>query len=106
MQSHLGTLHMVQPRVGKHQSSVPIWKRSLHAGPAAALAVQPLNHIVGADACPVFAGKVAVGRCLFNAVLDLLGLSSVSSLTVRQQNSFRLLAGGLLAPLHCPKPVP
>ena len=43
-----------------------------HAGSAADLTIQPLDHIVGADACPVLAGEVAVGQRLLNAVLDLL----------------------------------
>lgn len=44
-----------------------------HADPAADLPAQSLNHIAGADACPVFAGKVAVSQCLINAILDFLG---------------------------------
>ena len=35
--------------------------------------LHPLDYIVGADARPVLAGKVAVGQRLLDAVLDLLG---------------------------------
>ena len=34
--------------------------------------VQPLNGIVDVDACPVFAGEVAAGKRLLNALLRLL----------------------------------
>ena len=64
---------MTQPRADKHQGGVPIGERLDHASSSANLAVQPLEHIIGADARPVLAGKVAVGRHLLNAVLDLLG---------------------------------
>ena len=33
--------------------------------------VQPLNGIVDVDACPVFAGEVAAGKRLLNALLRL-----------------------------------
>ena len=56
-----------------HQGGVPVRECPHHAGSAADLAVQPLDHVVGTDACPVLAGEVAVGQRLLNAVLDLLG---------------------------------
>ena len=69
----LGARHMAQPRADQHQGGVAVRERSHHAGSAADLTVQPLNHVVGADTRPMLAGKIAVGQRLFNAVLDLLG---------------------------------
>ena len=60
---------MAQPRTDQHQSRVAIGKCPHHASPAADLTVQPLDHVVGADAGPVFAGKIAVGQRFLNAVL-------------------------------------
>ena len=65
----LGACHMAQPRTDQHQSRVAIGKCPHHASPAADLTVQPLDHVVGADAGPVFAGKIAVGQRFLNAVL-------------------------------------
>ena len=69
----LGSCHVAQPRADQHQGRISIRERPHHAGSAADLTVQPLDHVVGADARPVFAGKVTIGQCLLNAVLDLLG---------------------------------
>ena len=55
-----GARHMAQSRTDQHQGGVSIRERPHHASPAADLTVQPLNHIVGADTRPVFAGKVTV----------------------------------------------
>ena len=57
----LGTCHMAQPRADQHQGGVAVRERSHHAGSAADLTVQPLDHVVGADARPMLAGKIAVG---------------------------------------------
>ena len=69
----LGARHMAEPRADQHQGGVAVRERSHHAGSAADLPVQPLDHVVGADTRPMLAGKIAVGQRLFNAVLDLLG---------------------------------
>ena len=37
------------------------------------LTIQLLNHVVGMDASPMLAGKIAVDQSFLNAVLDLLG---------------------------------
>ena len=37
------------------------------------LTVQPLDHVICADARPVLDGEVTVGQRLLNAILDLLG---------------------------------
>ena len=69
----LGARHMAKPCADQHQGGVAIGECPHHAGAAADLPVQPLDHVVGADARPVFAGKIAVGQRLLNAVLDLFG---------------------------------
>ena len=56
----LSTCHMAQPRADQHQGRVAIGECPHHAGPAADFPVQPLDHVVGADARPVLAGKIAV----------------------------------------------
>ena len=65
--------------------------------PAADLTVQPLDHIVGADARPVFAGKIAVGQSFLNAVLDLFGGFLQLHGAQLGNHGFRLLAGRLFA---------
>ena len=56
----LGACHMAQPRADQHQGGVAIRERPHHAGAPADLTVQPLDHVVGADARLVFTGKVTV----------------------------------------------
>ena len=56
----LGARHMAEPGADQHQGRVAIGERPHHAGSAADLTVQPLDHVVGTDAGPVFAGKIAV----------------------------------------------
>ena len=69
----LGARHVAQPRADQHQGGVAIRERPYHPRPSADLTVQPLDHVVGADARPMLAGKVTIGQRLLNAVLDLLG---------------------------------
>ena len=69
----LGARHMAEPGADQHQGGVAIGERPHHTGASADLTVQPLDHIVGADARPMLAGEVTVGQRLLNAVLDLLG---------------------------------
>ena len=69
----LGARHMAKPGADQYQSGVAVRERSHHAGSAADLTVQPFDHVVGADARPMLAGKIAVGQSFLNAVLDLLG---------------------------------
>ena len=70
--------YMAKPGADQHQSRVAVRERSHHAGSAADLPVQPLDHVVGADARPVLAGKIVVGQRLLNAVLDLCKFRAVS----------------------------
>lgn len=69
----LGAGHMVQPGTDQHADEVAIREAVHYAGMAADLPVELLNDIVGANASPVFAGKIAVGKRLLNALLHLLG---------------------------------
>ena len=69
----LGTCHMAQSGADQHESGITVRETADHTGAAADLPVQPFNDIVGADTGLVFAGKIAVGQCFFNAVLHLLG---------------------------------
>ena len=69
----LGAHHMAEPGADQHQGGVAVRERPYHSRPSADLTVQPLDRVVGTDARPVFAGKIAVGQRLLNAVLDLLG---------------------------------
>ena len=54
--------HMAKPGTDQYQSRVAVRERSHHAGSAADLTVQPLDHVVGTDARPMLAGKIAVGQ--------------------------------------------
>ena len=96
----LGARHMAKAGADQHQGRVPIRERPYHAGPAADLAVQPLNHVVGADASPVLAGKIAVSQRLLDAVFDLLGSFLQLHRSQLSNNGFRLLTGCLLALLR------
>lgn len=93
----LGARHMAEPGADQHQGGVAIGERPHHAGSAADLTVQPLNHVVGADARPVLAGKVTIGQCLLDAVLDLLGGLLQLHGARLGDHGFRLLAGRLFA---------
>ena len=68
----LGTRHVAEPGTDQHQGRVAIGECPHHAGAPADLTVQPLDHVISADAGPMFVGKVTIGQCLLNAVLDLL----------------------------------
>ncbi len=59
---------MAQPGTDKHEGGIAIWETAHHSGAAADLPVEPFYDIIGTDARPVFAGKIAVGKRLFDAV--------------------------------------
>ena len=58
----LGACRVAKPGADQHQGRVPVRERPQHAGAAADFTVQPLDRVVGTDARPVFAGKIAVGQ--------------------------------------------
>ena len=64
----LGARHVAEPRADQYQGGISIRERPHHPRPPADLPVQPLDHVVGTDARPVFAGKIAVGQRLLNAM--------------------------------------
>ena len=68
----LGARHMAQPRADQHQGGVPVRERPHHARPSADIPVQPFDHVVGADARPVLAGKSTIGQRFLDAALDPL----------------------------------
>ena len=93
----LGARHVAKPRADQHQGGVAIGECPYHSRPSADLTVQPLDHVVGADARPVLAGKIAVGQRFLNAVLDLLGGLLQLHGAQLGDHGFRLLAGRLFA---------
>ena len=93
----LGARHMAQPCADQHQGGVAIGECPHHTGAPTDLTVQPLDHVVGADARPVFTRKIAVGQGLLNAVLDLLGSLLQFHGAQLGNHGFRFLAGRLFA---------
>ena len=65
----LGARRVAKSGADQHQGRVPVRERPQHARPPTDLSVQPLDHVVGTDARPVLAGKIAVGQRFLNAVL-------------------------------------
>ena len=61
----LGAGHMAQPCTDQHKGRVAVRETAHHTGAAADLPVQAFNNIVGADASPVLAGKVTIGKLFF-----------------------------------------
>ncbi len=100
----LGTGYMAQPGTDHHKGRVTVRKTAHHTSAAADLPVQPLNDIVGADASPVLAGKVAVGKSLFDPILHLL--SGLFQLHGAQffHHSLSLFSGSSFALLRMDRP--
>ena len=88
---------MAQAGTDQHEGGVTIRETTHHTGAAADLPVEPLNDIVGADASPVFAGKIAVGKSLLNAILYLPGSLLQFHCPQLFHDNFGLLAGSFLA---------
>ena len=93
----LGTGHMAKPGADQHQCRVSVRETAHYPGAAANLPVEPLNDIVGPDTSPVFAGKVAVGKSLLNAILHLLSGFFQLHTTQLFHYSFGFLPGSFLA---------
>ena len=51
----LGARHMAEPGADQHQGGVAVRECPHHAGAPTDLTVQPLDHVVGADARPAYA---------------------------------------------------
>ena len=67
--SPTGARRVAKSGADQHQGGVAVRERPHHARPPTDLSVQPLDHVVGTDARPVLAGKIAVGQRFLNAVL-------------------------------------
>ena len=70
---HRMSSHMAQLGTDQHKGRITVCDASDHAGSESDFPVQPFNHIIGADASPVFTGKIAVVRRFLNAILRLFG---------------------------------
>ena len=93
----LGTCHVAKSDADQHQGGVAIGECPHHAGAPTDLTVQPLDHVVGADAGPMLAGKVTIGQRLLDAVLDFLGGLLQLHRFQLGHNGSCFLAGGFLA---------
>ena len=93
----LGASHMAEPGTDQHKCRVAVRETAHHPCPTADLTVQPLDHVVGADAGPMLAGKIAVGQRFLDAILDLLGSLLLLHGTEFFRHSFCLLTGRLFA---------
>ena len=60
--AQLGARRVAKSGADQHQGGVPVRECPHHTGAAADLTVQPLDHVVGTDAGPMLAGKIAVGQ--------------------------------------------
>lgn len=95
----LGARHMAQPGADQYQGGVAIGECPHHTGASADLTVQPLDHVVSADAGPMLAGKIAVGQRFLDTVLDLLGSLLQFHGTQSGNDRFSLVAGRLFCSL-------
>ena len=93
----LGARYMAKAGTDQHQGGVAVRECPHHAGPATDLTVQPLDHVVGADARPVLTGEIAVGQRFLDAILDLLGGLLQLHGAQLGNDGLRLLAGRLFA---------
>ena len=96
----LGARHVASPRADQHQGGVSVRERPHHPRPSADLTVQPLNHVVGANAGPMLTGKITIGQCLLDAVLDLFSSLLQLHSTQLGGHGLRFLSGCLFALLR------
>lgn len=89
--------HMAEPSADQHQGGSAVRERSHHAGSAADLTVQPLDHVVGADGGSDARWEIAVDQSFLNAVLDLLGSLFQFHGAKSGNDRFSLVAGRLFA---------
>ena len=71
----LGASYMAQPGTDQYKGRIAVRETAHYTSAAAELPVQPLNHIVGSDASPVFAGEITVEQSFLNTVLNFLAAS-------------------------------
>ena len=65
----LGTGYMAQPGTDQHEGGVAVRETAHYTSAAADLPVQPFNDVIGTDASPVFAGKIAVSLSFHGTTL-------------------------------------
>ena len=57
---HWVPAHISQPDTDQYRNRIAVQEATYHTGAVADLLVEPLNHIIGTDADPVFIGKITV----------------------------------------------
>ena len=85
------------PDTDQHKGGIVVRKTPHCTCTATYLPFQPFNDIVSADTSPVFAGKIAIGKRLLNAVFHLLSRLFQLHSTQFFYHRFGLLTGGFLA---------
>src|SRR5699024_5658224 len=93
----LGTGYMAQPGTDQHEGGVAVRETAHYTSAAADLPVQPFNDVIGTDASPVFAGKIAVSQRFLNAILHLLGSLFQLHRSQLLHHGFGFLTGSPLA---------
>ena len=93
----LGTGHMAESGTDQHEGRIAIRESAHDPGAAADLPVETLDHIVGADPCPMFVGELTVSQGFFHTVLYLLRRLLQLHLTQLGNHQFSLFTGGFLA---------
>ena len=78
---------MAKSGADQHQGGISVRECPHHPRPSADLSVQPLDHVVGTDAGPVFAGEIAAGQ---RFLCTILGHSLLSP--------FRMVCGNFILP--------
>ena len=86
-----------QPGADQHQGGAPVRECPHHTGAPTDLPVQPLDHVVCADARPVLAGEIAVGQRLLHAAADKFPDLTLDHFLVQL---YDLLGYGLLSPFR------
>ena len=91
----LGARHVAKSGADQHQGGIAVRERPHHTGTPADLTVQPLDHVVGADARPVLIGESRVSQRLLQPILHLF--RCLGQLHFTQGRNHILLNG---RPLH------
>ena len=83
----LGARRVAESGADQHQGGISVRECPHHPRPSADFSVQPLDHVVGTDAGPVFAGEIAAGQ---RFLCTILGHSLLSP--------FRMVCGNFILP--------
>ena len=93
----LGAGHMTQSGADQHQGRVAVRECTHHASAAANFPVQPLNHIIRANAGSVLIGKITVSQRFLDTILYFLRGLLQLHFSQLSNHSFRFFTGRLLA---------